>query len=89
MALALMLLGMGLPVAIAGAFMFRLVFLPSRSGHVIATFGPDHPAARASAVLLLIGAALAVPGFLLFLAGPRPPVHPPGWKPPGPANFSG
>ncbi len=82
MPMAFALLGLGLPFAAAGALLFRLAFLPGKSGHALYAFSSDHPLVRVAGVLLLVGAAFAIPGFLLFLAGPRPSP-----RPPEPANF--
>ena len=89
LALAFALLGFGVPTAAAGALLFRLAFLPGRgSSHALYVFSPDHPLAKTAGVLVVVAAALLIPAYLLFMAAPRLPPKPPGWTPPGPANFS-
>jgi hypothetical protein len=66
--------GLGAPSLFAGFTLIRFVFLPSRSGRVMAAFRWDHPAFVTGALLLLLGAALVVPG-VLFIRLNAPPSH--------------
>ena len=60
------LLGLGVPTAVAGGFLFRMVFLPGRGGsHALVLFSPDHPYAKVSGALLLVGLLLIVAGLWL------------------------
>ena len=54
--------GLGAPSLFAGFMLIRLVFLPSRHGYVMASFHWNHPAFIAGALLLVVGAAMLIPG---------------------------
>ncbi len=75
------LLGVGVPIAVAGGLVFRLLFIPGRSGHAVIPLDFGHPAAKLSGALLLVGLLLVVAGLWLTRRPDRrsdvaPPDHP-------------
>lgn len=65
-AVGMLLLGFGVPAAGAGGILFWMVFVPGRRSHrALVPFSEDHPYARVSGVLFLVGALLIAGGLWL------------------------
>jgi len=65
-AVGMLLLGLGVPAAGAGGLLFWMVFVPGRRSHrALVPFSEDHPYARVSGVLFLIGVLLIAGGLWL------------------------